>query len=85
VTTAALSGLALLALSHAYTRPGGWPGVAGWEMKGMESPVVLSSRVEVVLMAAGALGLVFGLVRSRIAHAPTILSGRVGGEFLARP
>jgi hypothetical protein len=74
VSTIALSVLTLLALSHAYTRPGGWPGVAGWELKGMESPVVLSSRVEVVLLAAGVLGLVIGVVRSRVKSRRTYLA-----------
>lgn len=63
-----LSALSLWALSYAYTRTGGWPGVAGWEMNGMESPVVLSGRVGVVLMTSGAAGLVTGIGRHLLAR-----------------
>jgi hypothetical protein len=76
VCMVALAALALLALSHAYTRPGGWPGVAGWEMGGMESPVVLSARVEVVVVAAGALGMLAAAGRTMLARTAQTLRRR---------
>lgn len=36
------SGLVLLLMALAYIRVGGWPGVAGWEFMGMQSPVILT-------------------------------------------
>lgn len=48
---------ALGVMAWAYLREGGWPGVAGWEFNGMESPVVLSARVAFVMAAAPFLGL----------------------------
>ena len=55
----ALIGAAIVmgALALAYVRPGGWPGVAGWEFMGMESPVILSPASGLVLLAGPVLGL----------------------------
>jgi hypothetical protein len=54
--TAGALGVAALA----YLRQGGWPGVAGWEFNGMESPVILSARVVLVLAVALVPGLLLG-------------------------
>ncbi len=54
---------ALGVMAWAYLRDGGWPGVAGWEFNGMESPVVLSARVVVVTAGAPLLGLILRGVR----------------------
>jgi hypothetical protein len=48
---------ALGVMAWAYLRDGGWPGVAGWEFNGMESPVVLSARVTFAVAAGPLLGL----------------------------
>jgi hypothetical protein len=56
------AGIVLGALAVAYVRPGGWPGVAGWEFMGMQPPVILSPAAELVLLAGPLLGL---LVQAR--------------------
>jgi hypothetical protein len=40
----------------AYTRIGGWPGVAGWEFNGMQSPIITSLASTGTLLAAPLLG-----------------------------
>lgn len=46
----------------AYSRDGGWPGVAGWEYNGMASPIITSVASTAVLLTAWMLGLaVWGL------------------------
>jgi hypothetical protein len=55
--------LAVEVLSLAYERPGGWPGVAGWEFLGMESPIVVSGISAAVLLTGPALALVVRVVR----------------------
>lgn len=47
----------LLLVAAAYSRDGGWPGVAGWEYEGMQSPIITSVASTITLLAAGALGL----------------------------
>jgi hypothetical protein len=45
----------VLLMGVAYLRPGGWPGVAGWEFNGMESPVILSwANVPLFLLSPSA-------------------------------
>jgi hypothetical protein len=54
----------------AYQREGGWPGVAGWELGGMQSPVITSTSIVVCLLAAVPVGAAFCLLarplRSRV-------------------
>jgi hypothetical protein len=45
------------ALMLAYYRPGGWPGVAGWEFNGIESPIILSPAGVAALLAGPVLAL----------------------------
>lgn len=52
------AGAALGLLVAAYSRSGGWPGVAGWELNGMQSPIITSWASTVVLLAAGSAGLI---------------------------
>jgi hypothetical protein len=61
----ALSVAAVLAMRAAYVREGGWPGVAGWEFNGMQSPVVLSTVTAVALLMAPIVG---GAVRGASAR-----------------
>ncbi len=49
-------GVVLLLMAVAYLRIGGWPGVAGWEFKGMESPVILTFVTAAGFSAAPLLG-----------------------------
>lgn len=42
----------------AYTRIGGWPGVAGWEVDGIQSPIITSVASTGTLLVAPLLGLV---------------------------
>ena len=51
------SALTLGAIFAAYTRIGGWPGVAGWEYKGMQSPIITSVPSTAALLVAPLLGL----------------------------
>jgi hypothetical protein len=53
VGAGAVLGLVFLA----YSRVGGWPGVAGWEYDGMEPPIITSVASTGSLLAASALGL----------------------------
>jgi hypothetical protein len=46
----------------AYQRQGGWPGVAGWEFGGMQSPVITSTSIVVCLLAAGPAGIAVRLL-----------------------
>ncbi len=66
--TAVVLGLVFLA----YSRDGGWPGVAGWEYDGMESPIITSVASTASLLAASLLGLVVHAVRRL-----SVVSGRV--------
>lgn len=59
VGAAATLGLIFLA----YTRLGGWPGVAGWEYNGMESPIITSIASTVVMLVAPLIGATAWLVR----------------------
>jgi hypothetical protein len=59
----ALAALTLWSMVDAYHRDGGWPGVAGWEFNGMESPIVLSTAVVTVVLIAAPVGFVLGLAR----------------------
>ena len=65
-----LAGAALLTLYFAYHRDGGWPGVAGWEYNGMQSPVVLSVAAAALLLTAAPAGAALGALRSRTATQP---------------
>ena len=64
----AIAGAALTVevLSLAYERPGGWPGVAGWEFLGMESPIVVSGISTTVLLTGPALSLAVRVLGDRI-------------------
>jgi hypothetical protein len=64
----AIAGAALTVevLSLAYERPGGWPGVAGWEFDGMESPIVVSGISTAVLLTGPALALAVRALRDWI-------------------
>jgi hypothetical protein len=55
-------GAALGLMYAAYHRPGGWPGVAGWEVFG-QSPLVLTVGAAVTLLVAPFLGMVAQLLR----------------------
>jgi hypothetical protein len=55
-TTVLLSGAAFIALAGAYRRPGGWPGVAGWELNAMQSPVAVTGAVAVTVLVAPVVG-----------------------------
>lgn len=55
----------LVLMALAYLRPGGWPGVAGWEFKGMESPVILTSVTAFGAVVSPLLGFLTG-VRGRL-------------------
>jgi hypothetical protein len=59
------SGVVLLLMAFAYLRIGGWPGVAGWEFKGIQSPVILTS-VTAAGFAAGPLLGFLATVRGRV-------------------
>lgn len=52
VASSALAAAALAILYGAHHRKRGWPGVAGWEFSGMQSPVVLSASVAVLSAAS---------------------------------
>ncbi|HTY70842.1 MAG TPA: hypothetical protein VMI11_00290 [Actinomycetes bacterium] len=58
----------------AYARSGGWPGVAGWERDGMESPIVTCAESTVILLASGLLGgacyAILSMTRGRAATLP---------------
>lgn len=55
---ALVAGVVVLgSLYWAYCRWGGWPGVAGWEFAGMQSPVILSPGSSLTLLAGPLLGL----------------------------
>ncbi len=71
--------LIILMLHQAYDRDGGWPGVAGWELNGMESPVVFSREVVLPLLFAPALGVLLRWGRS------ATLAGRPGPETAPGP
>lgn len=68
-------------ISLAYTRLGGWPGVAGWEYNGMESPIITSVASTVTLLVAPLIGVTIWLVRQGVGHArdlrqvPPVLAG----------
>jgi hypothetical protein len=66
VVAIAGAALAVEVLSLAYERPGGWPGVAGWEFLGMESPIVVSGISTTVLLTGPALALAVRVARDRI-------------------
>ena len=52
------SAITLAVIFAAYSRIGGWPGVAGWEFQGMQSPIVFTSVASTVaLLVAPLLGL----------------------------
>jgi hypothetical protein len=59
--------LAIGAMYSAYYRPGGWPGVAGWE-NGIEAPVVLSFSTTACVLAGPLIGAV---LHRRHAAAPS--------------
>jgi hypothetical protein len=61
-----------------YLRPGGWPGVAGWEFDGMESPVILSAQVAIVSAA----GPIAGMLLKSILGAVRRLSRRLPAELI---
>ncbi len=65
-------GVVLLLMAVAYLRIGGWPGVAGWEFKGMESPVILTFVTAAGFAAAPLLG--FLITVRRRARRPLPLS-----------
>jgi hypothetical protein len=74
--TLSLAGAALLTMFGAYHRDGGWPGVAGWEFGGMQSPVVLSTTVAAMILIAAPVGVALGWLRhlpSRKIAEPTLL------------
>jgi hypothetical protein len=56
VASIALAVALLVTMYGAYHRDGGWPGVAGWEFGGMQSPVVLSAGVAALLLLAAPVG-----------------------------
>lgn len=63
---ALIAALAVVAsLLLAYHRPGGWPGVAGWEFNGMEPPIVLSPAAVATFLAGPVIAL-GGQARRRI-------------------
>jgi hypothetical protein len=55
-TTVLVGGAALAALAGAYLRPGGWPGVAGWERNGMQPPIILTGAVAAMVLVAPVVG-----------------------------
>lgn len=59
VAVAATLGLVVLA----YSRSGGWPGVAGWELNGMQSPIITSVASTGTVLAAPLLGALCWAVR----------------------
>jgi hypothetical protein len=65
----------------AYTRLGGWPGVAGWEFNGMESPIITSVASTVTLLAAPVIGVTIWLAGQGVGHARG--SARVRSRVLA--
>jgi hypothetical protein len=66
------AGGVLLVIVAAYTRIGGWPGVAGWELDGMESPIITSVASTAVVLLAPIVGAVVWFVRRRLAHGPAV-------------
>lgn len=78
VGIAATSGLIFVA----YTRLGGWPGVAGWEFDGMESPIITSAASTSVMFAAALIGSATWLARRGIRHLRVAGRGH-GAEALA--
>lgn len=77
VGVAAAAGLLFLA----YTRLGGWPGVAGWEYDGMESPIITSVASTVMMFAAPLIGSATWLARRGIRHPGVAVRGH-GAESL---
>ena len=77
VGVAATAGLIFLA----YTRLGGWPGVAGWEYDGMESPIITSVASTVMMFAAPFIGSATWLARRGIRH-PGVAGRGHGAEGL---
>ena len=67
VGAAAVMGFLVLA----YTRLGGWPGVAGWEYDGMESPLITSVVSTVTLLVAPVVGLAIWMLRVGAGHVPS--------------
>jgi hypothetical protein len=51
------SAITLAVIFAAYTRIGGWPGVAGWEYEGMQSPIITSVASSIALLVAPLVGL----------------------------
>jgi hypothetical protein len=64
----AATALMLALVFNAYHQDGGWPGVAGWEYAGMQSPIVLSTITTKILLIAPVTGLALREIR-RPAHA----------------
>ncbi|GAA3635291.1 hypothetical protein GCM10022223_62130 [Kineosporia mesophila] len=60
----------LLLMALAYLRPGGWPGVAGWELLG-QPPVILTSVTAVSFAAGPLLGFLTTVPRRRAAYLST--------------
>ncbi|MBT0771437.1 hypothetical protein KIH74_21045 [Kineosporia sp. J2-2] len=59
----------LLVMALAYLRPGGWPGVAGWEVWG-QSPVVLTAVTAGTFAAAPVLGRLTARLTARLRARP---------------
>jgi hypothetical protein len=78
VVASAGAALTVEVLSLAYERPGGWPGVAGWEFGGMESPIVVSGISTTVLLTGPVLALAVRVLGDRIT------AGRPGAGSVPR-
>jgi hypothetical protein len=52
----ALATAAVSVLAVSYRREGGWPGVAGWEFGGMQSPILLSTSIGVIVCCSPLIG-----------------------------
>ena len=68
------AGVVLGTMAASYLRPGGRPGVAGWEFRGMQSPVVLSAGVAAVVLAGPFVGLAVRAAR-HWAHRRSVTPG----------
>jgi hypothetical protein len=75
VVLVVLSAAVPAVLFLAYHRESGWPGVAGWEFNGMQSPVITSTSIVMCLLAAVPVGVTFRLLARPL---------RTGGQLPAR-
>jgi hypothetical protein len=62
------AGVVLGLIFLAYSRNGGWPGVAGWEYQGMESPIITSVGATAAVLSAWLLGLVVWFGRRAVSR-----------------